>query len=163
MSRKRAPLEGRLAEVRDLDVAALRAAWADEFGRPAPARLSRDLLVRAIAYRIQERRGGGLRPATLRRLNRLAEDLQNGRETESAPPSPLQPGVRLMREWNGETHVVDVLADGFAWRGASYASLSAIARAITGVRWSGPRFFGLLDKRAAKDSDPFIREQGNRT
>jgi hypothetical protein len=62
----------------------------------------------------------------------------------------MQPGVRLMRDWNGETHSVQVLEKGFAWRGKTYSSLSAIAQHITGARWSGPRFFGLLDKPKQK-------------
>jgi hypothetical protein len=113
------------------------------FDAAASAHLSRDLLSRAMAYRLQEQVVGGLRAATLRRLRRLAEDLRAGEAAKITSAPTLQPGVRLMREWNGETHVVEVLADGFSWRGAAYQSLSAIARAITGVRWSGPRFFGL--------------------
>jgi len=161
MSRKRASLEARLETLLHLDVRTLRALWVEEFDRPAPAHFRRDLLIRAIAYRIQEREAGGLRPATIRRLKRLAEDLQDGREPKALSPPRLLPGVRLMREWNGETHVVDVLAAGFAWRGARYTSLSAIARAITGVRWSGPRFFGLLNKRTASGSYAFVRARGN--
>jgi Protein of unknown function (DUF2924) len=142
--RRRIPaIEQRLAEIDQLDLPSLRAAWAAGFGEAASARLSRDLLRRAIAYRLQEQKDGGLRPATIRRLRRLAEDLRAGEAVVTSAPT-LQPGVRLMREWNGETHVVEVLAGGFSWRGAAYQSLSAIARAITGVRWSGPRFFGLL-------------------
>jgi len=163
MSRKRATLEARLGALLHLNVHTLRGIWVEEFGRPAPAHFRRDLLIRAIAYRIQERKAGGLRPATIRRLKRLAENLQDGREPKALSPSRLLPGVRLMREWNGETHVVDVLAAGFAWRGAHYTSLSAIARAITGVRWSGPRFFGLLNKRTATGSYASVRARRNGT
>lgn len=139
-----------LNELESLDHAELRKRWAVEFGQIAPWRASRDLLARGIVYRIQEKDGGGLRPVTVRRLHRIMVNLKHGGAvTEKAAPT-LQPGVRLMREWNGETHVVEVLADGFAWRGGYYSSLSAIARAITGVRWSGPRFFGLHDKRQGK-------------
>ncbi len=137
-------VEARLAALDRLDAPALRAEWAKAFGRPAPARLGRDLLARALACRIQEQAWGGLQPAAGRRLQRLAAALQKGEPMSSEPPSRLAPGVRLMREWNGETHVVDVLERGFAWRGATHRSLSAIARAITGTRWSGPRFFGLV-------------------
>jgi DUF2924 family protein len=139
----RPAVEQRLAEIDQLELSSLRAAWAAGFGEAASAHLSRDLLRRAIAYRLQEQEEGGLRPATLRRLRRLAEDLRAGAAVKVTSTPTLQPGVRLMREWNGETHVVEVLAAGFSWRGTSYQSLSAIARAITGVRWSGPRFFGL--------------------
>jgi hypothetical protein len=139
----RPAVEQRLAEIDQLDLSSLRAAWAAGFGAAASAHLSRDLLRRAVAYRLQEQEEGGLRPATLRRLRRLAEDLRAGAGVKVTSTPTLQPGVRLMREWNGETHMIEVLADGFSWRGAAYQSLSAIARAITGVRWSGPRFFGL--------------------
>jgi len=141
MTRTEPSVEDRLASLDQLGLASLRAQWAILYGRPAPMRLSRDLLARAIAYRIQAERWGGLRPALCRRLERLG----NGSEGEAAQRSMLrlQPGVRLMREWNGETYVVDVLADGYHWNSERYRSLSAVARAITGARWSGPRFFGL--------------------
>jgi Protein of unknown function (DUF2924) len=86
-----------------------------------------------------------LPPPLRARLDRIAA----GEERRASPT--LQPGARLLREWNGTTHVVDVLPDGFLWNGASHRSLSAIARAITGARWSGPRFFGLV---SAASEDP---------
>ena len=138
-------LERKLARIDALDAPALRAKWAALFGHAAPTRLSRDLSIRAIAYRMQEQMCDGLKPATVRRLHRLAKRLQAGETIRSAPAATLPPGVRLMREWNGQTHVVEVLADGFAWCGTRYRSLSAVARAITGARWSGPRFFGLRE------------------
>ncbi len=138
-------LDQELARIGGLDAPALRTEWAALFGHAAPARLSRDLLARAVAYRIQEQTCGGLKPATIRRVHRLAERLRAGEAVKSAPVATLLPGCRLMREWGGETHVVEVLADGFSWRGTRYRSLSAAARAITGARWSGPRFFGLTD------------------
>lgn len=143
-------VEAEIAALEILDTKALQARWALVYGRFPPKRIRRDLLRRAIAYRIQEEAFGGLRAVTVRRLKRLADKLATLDEEigrEAARPA-LRPGVRLMREWNGETHVVDVVADGFLWRGSKYASLSAIARAITGSRWSGPRFFGLLEKRS---------------
>ncbi|WP_119461066.1 DUF2924 domain-containing protein [Rhodospirillaceae bacterium SYSU D60014] len=144
MSQEKSTVDRRFAAIAQCDVPSLRAEWAALFGHAAPAHLSRDLLIRALAYRIQEQAGGGLRPATRRQLRRLADDLRTSAKTMNAPSRPtLRPGVRLMRDWNGGTEVVEVLADGFAWRGQEYRSLSAIARAITGVRWSGPRFFGL--------------------
>ena len=137
-------VEARLAALDRCDLPALRAEWQKAFGRPPPPRLGRDLLAWMLAYRIQEQAWGGLQPAARRRLQRLARDLQAGEPIRAAPALRPSPGARLLREWNGETHVIDVLADGgFAWRGRSYRSLSEIARAITGTRWSGPRFFGL--------------------
>lgn len=146
-------LKERLGELAKLGAPELRAEWTSVFGSPAPRRVSRDILLRGIAYRLQEKMYGGLKPATLKRLKRLAAEIRDGGSVAPAPSS-LRPGVRLLREWNGETQIVEVLPDGFAWRGAQYQSLSAIARAITGVQWSGPKFFGLLDKRRRESADP---------
>lgn len=132
----------RLTALADLDTQALKKLWPDHFGIPAPKGLSADLLRRAIAYEIQARAYGGLRPATIRQLEALAGLRTDGRKTRPSAPR-LQPGTRLLREWQGETHAVEVLTDGYAWRGQRYRSLSVIARAITGAQWSGPRFFGV--------------------
>ena len=108
-----------------------------------PKRASRDLLLRALAYHTQVQAEGGLSKASHKRLARLADPKGNA----GRPPRPaslrLKPGSRLIREWRGEVHRVTVLEKGFDWRGNRYASLSQIARAITGARWSGPLFFGL--------------------
>jgi hypothetical protein len=119
--------------------------------RSQPPRLSRDLLVRAIAYRIQEIRYGGLSKATSRKLAALAEARNSGAEIAKEGAQRLGAGVRLIREWNGRTHIVTVEEDCFIYASRSYQSLSAIARDITGARWSGPRFFGLISKRGASD------------
>lgn len=147
MTGKTANVEKQLSALQAMDKVALRARWKDAFKHPAPMRASRDLIIRALAYQVQAKAYGDLRPATLRRLQRLAADLQAGRDAGRATAPSLSPGVRLMREWNGETHVVEVLKEGFSWQGNCYPSLSAAARAITGVRWSGPRFFGLIEAR----------------
>src|SRR3954470_9595274 len=107
-----------------------------------PARLSRDLLVRALAYRVQERAMGGLSRASLKRLRELADNS----EVLGSPPdqaASLRPGAKLVREWHGRTHVVLVTDTGFHYAGSSYKSLTQIAKLITGAHWSGPRFFGL--------------------
>ena len=161
MTRTRAYLDAELEEIERHERSALRREWARLFGRPAPRHLSRDLLARAAAYAKQVETCGGLRPATVRRLKRLAEDYRNGEATETTSPNALRPGVRLMREWRGETHVVEVLAEGFAWRGARYTSLSAVARAITGARWSGLRFFGLNNENRAKVANAPTDSRGN--
>jgi hypothetical protein len=140
-------VEQQLAELPHLDRETLQRRWETLFGHPAPTRVRRDLLRRVIAYRIQEEAYGGLKPATVRQLRRMAEDLKSGCTPTASPTASLRPGARLMREWNGDTHVVDVTPDGFTWRGKAYRSLSVIAREITGARWSGPRFFGLKDAR----------------
>ncbi len=136
-------LADRLAELGNLSVTDLRAWWERAFKRPAPRRISRDLLLRALAYHVQEQAEGGLSKATRRRLAKLAGLNGENREPISSPNHRLKSGSRLIREWHGVTHSVTVLDDGFDWRGNRYASLSQIARAITGARWSGPLFFGL--------------------
>ncbi len=108
-----------------------------------PLHIRRDLLVLAIAWKLQERIYGGLTVAQKRRLAGIAEELKKGGDLSAGPEIRLKPGLRLVREWRGETHDVLVLEDGFEWNGQRRRSLSAIAREITGTRWSGPLFFGL--------------------
>jgi hypothetical protein len=139
-----------LAELESLEPPELRERWTRTFGRPAPRRMSRDLLLRALAYRVQEQAAGGLSKAARKRLAGLANpDANHGRP--SMPTPRLKPGTRLVREWRGEVHQVAVLDDGFEHRGARYDSLSRIARAITGTRWSGPLFFGLRKAETRSD------------
>ena len=120
--------------------------------RTQPPRLSRDLLVRAIAYRIQELRHGGLSKATNRKLAALVQARRSDGETVPEGAQRIRAGARLVREWSGRTHIVTVEEGGFTYAGRDYRSLSAIAREITGARWSGPRFFGLALKRGASDA-----------
>jgi len=130
-----------VAAIEAMDRAALIAAWDEVFGTPVPKRLSSPLLRRFLAFEVQTRESTGLPKGFVTKLARTARD-------DPSPASPaLKPGGRLIREWNGVTHVVDAVEGGFLWKGRRYASLSPIARAITGARWSGPRFFGL--KRSA--------------
>jgi DUF2924 family protein len=126
-----------------LDISELRRQWCGLYKTQAPRHLSRALLVRAVAYRIQEVARGGLRPEPQRQLLRIAQEFkETGAATIRARPE-LKPGTRLIREWQGRTYDVLVLDDGFSWQGTRYRSLSAIARQITGTAWSGPLFFGL--------------------
>ncbi len=131
-----------LAELETLARPELRARWDRAFGQPAPKWASRDLLLRALAHHLQEQAEGGLSKAALRRLAELADPKINGGRARPAAPRP-RPGTRLIREWRGEVHRVNVIEGGFDYRGEHYASLSRIAREITGTRWSGPLFFGL--------------------
>ena len=112
-------------------------AWRAMFGTAPPKRMSAALMRRILAYEIQARADRPLDKRTRDKLARIARDQARPRSTS------LAPGGRLIREWNGETYEVEVLETGFALRGNTYRSLSAVAEAITGVRWSGPRFFGL--------------------
>lgn len=118
-----------------------------------PPRISRDLLIRGIAYRHQELEHGGLSKTTRRKLKTLAKMFRTTGRIAPDPGVSLKPGARLVREWRGRTHTVIVTEDGFDYAGTSYPSLTKIAKKITGAHWSGPRFFGLLrDSRSAKDT-----------
>jgi len=127
-------------EVADLHVlsrAGLIERWIEMHGSTPNKTMTKDLLVRGIAYALQEQTLGGLTRVEKKALAVLA----HGKAT---PPSGhLRPGTRLYRSWRGITHEVLVLEDGYSWRARTYSSLSEVARAITGTRWSGPRFFGL--------------------
>ena len=143
-----------LSRVPELDIGELRQQWRNLYKAEAPRYLSRELLVRAIAYRMQELAGGGLRPEPQRQLRRIAQQFKTtGAATIRARPE-LKPGTRLVREWQGRSYDVLVLDDGFSWQGSRYRSLSAIARKITGTAWSGPLFFGLKQNRSATHLSP---------
>jgi hypothetical protein len=131
-----------LARLNDLTLDELRAEWRRLY-RSAPPRLSRDLMRRAIAYRIQEKALGGLSPANKRKLKEHAIQIEiTGRVMPDSRPV-VRSGARLVREWNGRTYTVTVTEDGFEYGGKLYRSLTKVARVITSAHWSGPRFFGL--------------------
>ncbi|MGO9799925.1 MAG: DUF2924 domain-containing protein [Candidatus Binatus sp.] len=117
--------------------------WRTLFGTEPPRQISRSFMIRAIAYRMQEKSLGGLKPATRRLLAEFTHDGANGSALAAAPSRIVQPGAVLVREWRGMSHQVGVLEKGFRFRGRHYRSLSEVAREITGTRWSGPLFFGL--------------------
>ena len=121
----------------------LRDEWCKLHGAEPPKRLSRDLLLRAIAHQIQQRVHGGLGLVSKRRLDALAAELETRGAAHFDPGTVLKPGTRLVREWHGRTHSVVVLENGFEYQGQRYRSLTKIAGLITGVHWSGPAFFGL--------------------
>jgi hypothetical protein len=121
----------------------LKERWRSLYGAEPPLRISRDLLVRALAYRTQEQALGGLKPSTRRLLARVAAHASANRPVEVAPEPDLKPGTVLLREWHGTQHQVIVREDGIVFRGKPYKSLSEVAYRITGTKWSGPRFFGL--------------------
>ncbi|MEP9389443.1 DUF2924 domain-containing protein [Mesorhizobium sp. KR9-304] len=164
-------IEQEVAALGDLTREELAARWAKAYGCPPPKGVKRGLLERAAAWHLQTRHFGGLSPATRKairdavKLGRGANPgtghpsyaagaAQTDRDTNTqrrvarrslpvVPAQILRSGTRLVREWNGRTHVVDVSEDGFVFDGRTYGSLSAIAKRITGAHWSGPRFFGL--------------------
>jgi hypothetical protein len=147
---------GKVNEIREalsclpsLGRAELRAEWQRLYGTDAPVRLGHELLIGAIAWRLQENMLGGLRPELRRRLRHVAEQARHGGQVVPAAPR-LKPGTRLIREWQGRTHEVVVGENGFLWQQAHYRSLSKIARAITGTPWSGPVFFGLKPRTVAR-------------
>src|SRR5436190_21657492 len=137
-----AAIEADIAHLRSLALDALRRRWRVTFGRTPPAGLSKDLLRRMIACRLQERAFGGLDRESLTFLDGLAR--QGGSRRRH-----LKPGTVLVRDYQGQRHTVTASLDGFDWQGTTYSSLSAIARAITGTAWSGPRFFALAPRNGA--------------
>jgi hypothetical protein len=127
-------------------IAVLRRLWAEAFGAQPPRAFGPDLLKRSLAQKIQEDAFGGLPAPSRRLLNQLIG--QHGKNSgKIVLPRRIKPGATLVREWKGKSHRVTVLAEGFAWDDKQYASLSEIARSITGARWNGPRFFGLRNDK----------------
>ena len=141
-----ADLSRKIAGLAERDTVELRCEWRRLYRSIPPARIRRDLLVLAITWKLQERVYGGLTAAQKRKLAGLAEALRTNGDLAGSPAIRVKPGMRLMREWRGTTHTVLVLEEGFEWNGEHRRSLSAIAREITGAKWSGPRFFGLQRK-----------------
>jgi Protein of unknown function (DUF2924) len=144
-------IKDEIAYLRGLDLRALRARWLSVFQRPAPAHLTRHLLFAVIAYRLQADCFGDLDHATRQVLDRtVAKETSPAMSARLASfdqkRTELTPGTVLVREWDRRSQRVMVLADGFAWNGQTYDSLSKVALAITGTKWNGPRFFGLRDK-----------------
>jgi hypothetical protein len=152
----KASIEDEIAHLRGLDLKGLRLRWLSEFQRPPVEHLPRHLLFAIIAYRIQAARLGELDHATMQVLDRTGS-----KETGAAMSArlvsfdqkrtELTPGTVLVREWDRQSQRVMVMADGFAWNGQTYDSLSKVAFAITGTKWNGPRFFGLRDKEDRAD------------
>ena len=142
-------LRAELDRLAGMDAAGLAARWRRVFGRAPPPGLSRALLHRALAYRVQADALGDLDGETMRALDRMAGE---GGEVIPLPDRrATAPGTLLVREWGGAMHSVMVLDEGFAWNGRTFSSLSEVAQAITGTKWNGPRFFGLRERGGSKD------------
>lgn len=144
-------LDAELARIESLDRTDLGRLWRELTGERPPEDLPRTLLVRLCAYRVQETCLGGLDATTKRALAAAAA----GR---MGPERRIKPGSVLVREHGGVLHEVTVLGEGFDWRGERFASLSAVARRITGTTWNGPRFFGLRASERARRSEPATLE-----
>ncbi len=125
----------------------LRKEWARYYRSHPPKKLSRDMLHLGVAWKLQERAFGGLSAVTKRQISELAQAMEAKADLTKARTVRLRPGARLIREWNGETHEILVVEDGFQWRGKTWRSLSMIAREMTGTHWSGPRFLGSARRR----------------
>jgi len=140
----------RLAALKTTPTPKLKEQWRQLFDSEPPA-FNRRYLESRLAYRIQELAYGGLKPETVRRLEKLGEELDGGRVDVRKRPANDRPisGTRLIREYQGVEHCVTVRDDDFEYQGRPYKSLSAIARAITGTPWSGPVFFGLKSSARA--------------
>jgi hypothetical protein len=141
-------LASELEQLRELPSEQLRQRWQTLFGAEPPPKLRSSLVIQGIAYRLQEKALGGLKPATARLLERIADDAAARQQSPATPEKiRVNAGTVLIREWHGTKHQVTVLKDGFLFRARRFRSLSQIARAITGSRWSGPLFFGLKAAR----------------
>jgi hypothetical protein len=134
-----AAIEAEVERVRSLGLDVLRRRWRMMFGATPPPGLTKDIIARMIAYRVQEEALGGLHPDAVKLLSHLDRGEKPNIETKRR----LKPGTVLVREYQGERYTVTVVPDGYVWEGTTYPSLSTIARAITGTAWGGPRFFGL--------------------
>ena len=138
--------------MRDLDLSGVRARWRGVFRSDPPSHLPKHLLVAILSYRLQSDRSGDLDHRTRKLLDQIGTDASRaaiaaGLVAFDRKQIELTPGTVLLREWNDQPQRVMVMADGFAWNGRTYDSLSKVAFAITGTRWNGPRFFGLRNRK----------------
>jgi hypothetical protein len=136
-------LAGELVRLQSLSRLELMVEWKRTWGRDAPINVSQNLLILAFAYRLQEQIYGGLKPHIKARLRQIAAG-----QSDMRPVPQVKSGTRLLREWHGTTHEVQVLDDGVHYRGEKYRSLSEVAKVITGSKWSGPVFFGLRPRQS---------------
>jgi hypothetical protein len=141
-------IDQELKRLTDMNTSDLRAEWRKRFGCKPASRLSKDLMVRTIAYKIQEKVFGGLSKAARKKLKNYRRQIQTGGTIAVATDIRIKPGTKLVREWNGQVHTVVALDKGFEYQGQQFVSLTKIANEITGSHWSGPRFFGLKKRPA---------------
>jgi hypothetical protein len=141
-----AVIDTRITALEAMTTADLRIEWRRLYRTTPPIRLSRDLLLRGVAYKVQEQAFGGLNLRTRRTLRSLSEHADQHGGSPAAHTVLLKPGTKLVREWHEHVHTVSVLDDGFEYRGERYSSLTHIAKRITGSHRSGPLFFGLKSR-----------------
>jgi K+-sensing histidine kinase KdpD len=146
-------IEQQLASLPSLDMAALRDLWRQLFETETIPSIRKSLMIRFLAYRIQEQARGGLSKRSEERLHRLASTLAADPKAELGSAPQIRAGTRLVRQWRDQVHVVNVEEHTFEYRGTRYESLSEIARLITGTRWSGPLFFGLKQQKQHQDTN----------
>jgi hypothetical protein len=151
-STDREAIEAEIERVHSLGLNELRTLWRATWRSSPPPAFSKDLVARFLCWHIQEQSLGGIDPEIVKLLGNIARG-----DPEANGPRRLKVGTVLVREYRGERHTVTVVPDGYAWGAETYASLSTIARAITGTAWSGPRFFGMRD--AANHPDSVERER----
>jgi hypothetical protein len=142
-------------------IASIRDAWQRRLGESSPAIQSADLLLRLLAWRLQVETYGGLDEITARQLSLMATALTNDTDTSVPAVASLETGTILIREWRNTEHRVLVQDGGFEYQGKRYQSLTVIARAITGTNWSGPRFFGLAPRVAARGDGPLVSDDAD--
>jgi hypothetical protein len=145
-------LEKELAHLKSSSLDQLRKAWQEQLGTEPPGFRARDILLRMLAWQIQAKAVGGFDPNTERQLREIAKAFERDPAHRPKPVRILSPGVVLTREWKGVLQRVTVETDGFSHLGRRYRTLSEVARAITGTKWSGPRFFGLESRQTGEDA-----------
>lgn len=145
MTENAAYIEADISEIHECSRDELTIKFEKLYRQPPPRKMGRELMARAVAHQIQLRVSPNSQSALDRKLATYARQLREAGQIKIAPSSAMKPGSRLIREWQGELHEVSVRDDGFVYRDREYRSLSAIARDITGTRWSGPAFFGLKE------------------
>jgi hypothetical protein len=152
-------LDAELARIGSLTIDQLRDEWEERLGLDPPPALSKELIARVLSHRLQEKVVGGIPP----RIRKAMVALDQG---DNLPLQRIKDGSVLVREYEGKLHEAYVVPDGFSWQGKTYASLSTIARKITGTKWNGPRFFGLRVNRTDQAEtekaslDPKITHKG---
>jgi hypothetical protein len=159
MPRHEIDVEAEIGALAGLDLSALRGRWRDLYGSEAPVHMSPELMLRAIAHRIQEKAFGGLSASLKAKLASAANAVARAGKRGGGSVQPprvcrdrlMKPGTKFLREWNGRMIEVIAMADGrYLYEGEAHRSLSAIARKITGTRWSGPTFFGIGTKTGGR-------------